>query len=567
MKLLIRDYLAKLKEAKELDVLVADLLLNMGIEPLSKPQTGVRQHGVDISAIGSDPDDKKRKFFLITIKSGDITRSVWDGKSNAVRPSLDEIKDVYLTSRVDSAHQNLPKKIILCCGGELKQEVDENWKGYTQKTGQNGELEYGLWTGCTLARYIEEYFLDEFLFPAENQSLMRKALSLLDQNEPPVFFYRLIDQILETNSSPKDKNQLKALRLVNLCVSVVAKWSIDLENTRPALLCAEYALLRTWDFLYKHKLFDKKKVIEAYDQLYTEYLKASFSYTKRIREECLIKDGLATFSSPAEVFEYPLRTFEAIGFISALGINHALRSEATGNGKDQEIAYMASHTLVGLIRNNPAATSPLYDSHAIELVLGLLLLFKTGWIDIALAWLEKLTVRISMAYSLKEHFPVASDNYDDLIALELGHATSKQHLMSLSTIIPTIAEWHAIVGSQKDYTEFRNAVISACRDINLQLWYPDKATEALLYKKNAAHDTGAMCTSINLPENIETLRNNMRAWFKDQTVFPELSCVKSGFSALGLVASRHFRTPVIPAYWQKLLPNTGSTADESNAPK
>ena len=32
--------------------------------------------------------------------------------------------------------------------------------------------------------------------------------------------------------------------------------------------------------------------------------------------------------------------------------------------------------------------------------------------------------------------------------------------------------------------------------------------------------------------------------------FDALSCVAHGWPVLGLMASRHFRTPVIPAYWQ-----------------
>ena len=115
MKLLIRDYLAKLGESGELDVLVADLLLNMQIEPLSKPQRGVRQDGVDIAAVGTDPEDGVRKLFLITIKAGDVTRGAWDGNPNAVRPSLNEIKDVYLTKRIARPHRKLPKKVVLCC--------------------------------------------------------------------------------------------------------------------------------------------------------------------------------------------------------------------------------------------------------------------------------------------------------------------------------------------------------------------------------------------------------------------------------------------------------------------
>ena len=192
MKLLIREYLAMLRESEELEVLVTDLLLNMQIEPLSKPQKGVRQDGVDVTAIGIDPDDGVRKLFLITIKAGDVTRSVWNETSTGVRASLDDIKDIYLIQRIDHSYRALPKKVILCCGGVLKQNVENNWKGYKERSSQPGQLEYDLWTGDTLALLIEEYFLDEYLFPAETQSLMRKAIALLDQNEQePIFFYRL----------------------------------------------------------------------------------------------------------------------------------------------------------------------------------------------------------------------------------------------------------------------------------------------------------------------------------------------------------------------------------------
>lgn len=53
MKLIIREYLSLLKESKELDWLIPDLLLSMGIEPFSYPQIGVRQYGVDVAAVGA----------------------------------------------------------------------------------------------------------------------------------------------------------------------------------------------------------------------------------------------------------------------------------------------------------------------------------------------------------------------------------------------------------------------------------------------------------------------------------------------------------------------------------
>ena len=56
MKLIIREYLSLLKESNELDRLLPDLLLMMGIEPISHAQVGVRQYGVDLAAVGEYQD-------------------------------------------------------------------------------------------------------------------------------------------------------------------------------------------------------------------------------------------------------------------------------------------------------------------------------------------------------------------------------------------------------------------------------------------------------------------------------------------------------------------------------
>jgi len=570
MKILLRDYLAKLRESGELDVLVADLLLNMQIEPKSKPQRGVRQYGVDIAALGKDiEDDGKQKLFLITIKAGDITRNDWDGnQSNAVRPSLNEIKDVYLKKLVNNSQKDLPKKIVLCCGGVLRQEVENNWTGYIDDNRIPGQLEYVLWTGDTLALLIEKYFLDEYLFPPENQSMMRKALALLDQNEQePVFFYGLMEQILFGSESPTNASEksydthLKILRLVSLCLGVVAKWSLDVKNTRPALLCAERVLLRTWDFLRLHELLGNTPARKIYTHLYEQYLATASAYTKRIRPVCIIKDGLANYSSHAEAVEYSLRVFEVIGFLSTLGISILNCSQDADRDEHEGGVRIAADTLVALIKNNPAALTPRYDDHAIEIALGLLLLFRTRRTDEALGWMTELCHRITLAYDLGEFFPVQSDNYEDLIDMEFGRNAPREQLMSLSTLLPTIAEWYAIIGEQEEYVAFREAVNSRCEAVNLQLWYPDIETESWLYKKNAGYDTGKTCYSISLPEDIDELRDTMRGRLTEQISFFQLSCIKRDFPVLGLIASRHFRTPVIPAYWQQLIPNNNGTSN------
>jgi hypothetical protein len=94
MKLVFRQYLASLKERKELDAVLPDLLSELGYTVISRPTIGTRQYGVDAAAVGRDADGR-RKLFLFSIKQGDLTRADWDGSPQALRSSINDILDVH----------------------------------------------------------------------------------------------------------------------------------------------------------------------------------------------------------------------------------------------------------------------------------------------------------------------------------------------------------------------------------------------------------------------------------------------------------------------------------------
>jgi hypothetical protein len=82
MKLVFREYLASLRERRELDVVLPDLLSELGFNVISRPSVGTRQYGVDVAAVGRDTDPKtgvsEEKLYLFSIKQGDLTRNDWD---------------------------------------------------------------------------------------------------------------------------------------------------------------------------------------------------------------------------------------------------------------------------------------------------------------------------------------------------------------------------------------------------------------------------------------------------------------------------------------------------------
>ncbi|MEX2165257.1 MAG: hypothetical protein WD823_13590, partial [Sulfuricaulis sp.] len=128
MKLILAQYLRTLKERDEFDRLLPDLLLAMGYVPTSKPQTGIRQYGVDLAAVGL-AEDGVRELLLLVIKRGDIGRSDWDSGPQSVRQSLNEVFDVYLKTHVEPGHESLRKRIVLATTGDLKQ--DTQWAATT----------------------------------------------------------------------------------------------------------------------------------------------------------------------------------------------------------------------------------------------------------------------------------------------------------------------------------------------------------------------------------------------------------------------------------------------------
>src|SRR5258707_139083 len=122
MKLIIKEYLASLREREELDVVLPDLLSQMGMTVFSRPARGTRQDGVDVAAVGS-MDGEEKAVYLFSIKPGDLRRNDWDGDAvQSLRPSLNEILDAYIPNRLPTEHRDKKIKICISVGGDIREE-------------------------------------------------------------------------------------------------------------------------------------------------------------------------------------------------------------------------------------------------------------------------------------------------------------------------------------------------------------------------------------------------------------------------------------------------------------
>jgi hypothetical protein len=550
MKIVLREYLRMLKEDQELDRFLADLLFCMGFTNISTPQKGTRQYGVDISSRGKDPDTKKEKLFLFVVKRGDITRASWDGNEQAIRSSLDEIFDVYLNRCVDVAHNNLPKKIVLCSGGEMQQAVQLNWTGYTQQKFSDTGVEFEFWGGEKLANLAIDEEFGHNILPKEMKSNLWKTLALLNQPDYDLLhFYEMLQNVFSSaqflNYDPKKRRieVQKCFKRVNVCLHILFIWSNDADNVKPAYLAAERVVLQGWGLLHQLDLCNDEEIISEYNNFWRTFLQiANYWYTK-IAPLCAMKDGFFHYGRYDE-FEYPLRIFDIMGIFGIFGLFLCTL-------EDQKSTCSSVATeLIHLIENNAPSYNPLYDSHYIDIYIAICFLLVQGHKDFVVEWLRNMVRKIAFAYTMcGRHFPIWTDSYEDLLLLRRTHGEEneklKQELSKTSTLLPLIAMFCLVLNHEETYQEIRELALTVFPHTNFQIWYPDNNTETYFYKKFAG-STGATFCSLEFPKSVHEFGENIRNIQQHADKFFDASSFSAhGMPIIQFLASRHYRTPIL----------------------
>lgn len=558
MQLILKQYLSLLRESQELDILLPDLLLSMGIDPISRAQTGPRQYGVDVAAVGND-DQGVKTFFIFTIKQGDIGRKDWDdGTPQSVRASLVEIEDVYISTHIENKYKDLPKKIVVCTGGEKKQEITQNWSQFVNKNQIPGKLTYDFWGGDTLALLIEKYLFSEAIIPAELQSSLRKTLALLGNTDYSLDDYQKILDALLRDTAYGDLKKVNALkkfhktiRTINLCQNIIFKWAGDEGNLSPAIDCSERTILKVWGFIRKHDLCENKKVIRMFYELYQTLYRVYVEYLNKVQGHAHVRDGFCGYGQ--DHIQENLNLFRQLGLISTTGLICLFNALATKDQSQIESTQNVAISLKAFIDNHKGVACPVYDGHIIEISEAIFFLGSVGEAGFVSEWISSMLNHIVFAYhSMHKYFPIQTDSFDDLTALNISGSIEKEKLFKISTLLPTLAYWSVALGLAESYFEIKRVVAQYFPDCDLQVWYPDAETDKHLYDMNAS-GTGAMDAPIELPDSIEELKKRVGQIQKNTISLSEISAISSGFPVIPILASRHYRTPFIPVYWQSLI--------------
>ena len=240
MKLIFMEYLASLKERGELDVIMPDLLSEIGFTVISRPAIGTKQYGVDVAAVGPDRDGVET-LHLLSIKPGDLRRSDWDSGVQSLRTSLNQILDVYIPNHVPRRFTELPVVIVLCLGGDLHEDVGADVKGFMARNEKERRVKFDIWNGDHLAGLLLSGVLREKALPPTWKSDLRKSIAMVD--EPDVSFEhycRFTSGIADCCKATRPA-RLTAIRQIYLALWTLYVWARAAENIEGSYLCSERA--------------------------------------------------------------------------------------------------------------------------------------------------------------------------------------------------------------------------------------------------------------------------------------------------------------------------------------
>lgn len=562
MKLVFRQYLASLRERRELDAVLPDLLSELGYTILSRPSIGTRQYGVDVAALGPRDAAGKQRLYLFSLKQGDLTRADWDGNPQALRSSINDITDVYIPTRIPPAHRAREIVICLCFGGDIQEAVRDNVTLFTQAQTRPG-LSFEEWNGDYLAGLLVEGVLREHLIDPQLRTHFQKAVAMVDEPEIAFkHFATLIGKLCAaTETNPKQRTTI--LRQLYICLWVLFVWARDAGNLEAPYRASERVLLRAWP-LVQGDIAKSTKASEEIGAAYADLVDLHFRiWDGLIGEKILPHVGTehavsvaVDSAAPADV---NLKLFETLGRMAMRGLwllwaksGTAPLPEHKADWNSPEATALAEQIIL-LIRANPILLTPVADAQAVDI--GVTLLFLSmmgGWDAGARNYAEALVQRVTFAYRTHNRYPTIHDDYRSLIQHPRERTDAYREAETKgSTLFPLLALWVSSLGPPEAAGFLARFATEKLKHCNCQFWLPGTDTEAKLYAGDTHHGV-ALCNVPITEDGADALRV-VAAEAGRRSPFHSLSAVKLGHWPIIALACRHYRLPLPPDLWLPVI--------------
>jgi hypothetical protein len=561
MKLVFREYLASLRERNELDVVLPDLLSELGYNVISRPSTGPRQFGVDVAAI-SPMVDGEQKLYLFTIKQGDLTRAEWDAVPQGVRTSINDIIDVYIPKRISTQYESLKIVICLCFGGSVKEAVRDNLTGMISRL-SNDRISFQEWNGDYMAGLLADGLLQHQHVSKTLQSRFQKSIAMLDEPDVSVqHFTALIEGLMKADNL-EALQRLATLRQMYICLSVLFVWARAQENLEAPYRASELVILRAWELVkgdieaasigHKHIGLTFGELLDLHAKIWAELME------DKILPLTAKRDALASSVNSHSAVDINLKLFETLGRIAVRGL-WILWPLLDGNGArvldasevPEDASRLARH-IAELINNNRALFSPVADEQVIEITCALMFLsMMREWRSYAQDYCIELLTYYHFNFTRHHQYPTIHGSYQELIRHPQARTEEyrEQHTKG-SALIPVMMLWATLGGETGSGERFSRFVQSEMKHCNQQLWMPGPGTEALLYLSDPSHGL-ALC-DIPITADGEAARRILERECSGDGDYTRLSAVRLGHWPVLVMACRHSRLPLPPQLWFPLV--------------
>ena len=569
MKLVFAEYLAGLREREELDLLMPDLLSEIGFTVLSRPAIGTKQYGVDVAAVG-DPGDGVRRLYLLAIKPRDLRRSDWNNNEQSMRPSLDQIRDVYVEKLIPRRYKQLSIVIVLCIGGQVHEDVKLDVDGYIDSK-ENDDIKYEVWNGDFLAGLLLTGILRENALPKGGRSDLRKSIALVDEPGAGFGHYCRFVSDIAKNCRSNRPARLTAIRQIYVALWTVYVWARDAGNLEAAYQCSERSVLEAWPLIRDYldgKSKEARQLGQSMQRLIGlhQTIEADFiaQYVEP-RAKALHALGGAIRSDAA--LDINLKVFDLIGRVGTSGLWTEFAVSKMESGDDSDAAIKMRERLLGLaqlvadlISNNPSLNTPIMDSQAIEINIVCLFLARIGCYEAVRVWVRQISNATVFAYRTHGSYPCIHTEYRKLIDHPRQEDSYRLAATAGSILLPTLAVWAAITEDRETLELLEGFVGDDYAHSNLQVWYPGGDTEEHVYRGSANH--GLCAHPIRITRASKDMLTPIQSECEASAEFWSLSAVEKGIWPLIVVACRHHRVPLPPHFWPIATKSDANTVQE-----
>ena len=544
---IIKQYISSLKEDDELDFIFPLLLERMGFRILSTPRQskGMSQYGRDVIAV------KKIKevptLFLFELK-GFVAKDVTDRTLNEKDGLIESLRASKYTVYEDVSIPNLknyPRQYVFVHNGTVDANAQPTLNGFIKSEFPEGNFER--WDLAKLTSLFSKYLFDETLLADdESYRLFKKCLVLLDAEENDLTdIVRLVNlQVEKMETAKKDSRRqlLNFFATLRLIVSMVHFYSQESDNLYPAKFCVDTVVLKAWAWILKGKREKKTSILRLFNGLVMQQMLIYEEYVNKILQFANFNKSLYSFqASLTEQVFYPLRCYDFLGDL----IYFYLLTEAYGADL-KKVGKIRMNALKAIIRNNPACTVPLLDTHSIPILLVFrFMAFRIKDQDdeeCLVSFIIDTILNTMIRYKKNNMWPEMSGNRMALVKSLIKK--SEEYACDSSLLILTLFEIIAYLNIPDLYSIFKKLVEES--DVNLQVAYPETSEydiEQCLFERRLNKELSVE-TNIKLPPTLEEFRMKYRK--KYDSIKYRTDTV--GYNFLRILAHKYYETDFFPDF-------------------